>query len=93
MCLGVPGKVVEVRSDGVARVEFSDGVVVEVDASTIEGIEPGDTVIVHAGIVIAKVDEEEASRITSGLEELIQDLESKAEDFESMLRRLGAIKG
>lgn len=92
MCLGVPGKVLEVRSDGVARVEFSDGVVLEVDASTIDKVEPGDLVIVHAGIVVAKVDEDEATRVASGLEELIQDLESKAEDFEGMLRRLGAVR-
>ncbi|GAB6148218.1 HypC/HybG/HupF family hydrogenase formation chaperone [Stetteria hydrogenophila] len=91
MCLGIPGKVVEVSEDGLAKVEFANGVVVDVDASTVGGVEVGDVVIVHAGIIISKIDEEEAKRLYSDVEEFIRDLEEKSEDFEGLLRRLGEV--
>ena len=60
MCLGVPGRVVEVR--GVtAIVDFGGGVRREVNA-LLEEVSPGDYVIVHAGIIISKLDPEEARR-------------------------------
>lgn len=85
MCLGVPGTVREVR-DGVALVEFHDGVVREVDATAIDELRPGDLVIVHAGVIIGKIDEEELEAQASYIEEFIRDLEEKAREFERLLR-------
>ncbi|MEM1520407.1 MAG: HypC/HybG/HupF family hydrogenase formation chaperone [Candidatus Korarchaeum sp.] len=69
MCLGVPGKVLEVRGRR-ALVDFG-GVTREVDAS-LEQVSPGDYVLVHVGIVIAKIDEREASEMMSLLREIME---------------------
>ncbi|MCE4625748.1 MAG: HypC/HybG/HupF family hydrogenase formation chaperone [Desulfurococcales archaeon] len=90
MCLGVPGKVIEVRGDGVAVVEFSNGVRIETDANTIEGIRPGDLVVVHAGIIIAKLREEEIEEWASTIKGFIEELEAKETE---LLRMLEEIEG
>ncbi|MCS7125880.1 MAG: HypC/HybG/HupF family hydrogenase formation chaperone [Aigarchaeota archaeon] len=56
MCWGVYGKVVEVVGENV-KVDFG-GVVKEV-FSAVDELSPGDFVIVHAGIVISKLSEED----------------------------------
>ncbi len=69
MCLGIPGRVVEVRGNR-ALVDFG-GVTREVDAS-LEEVSPGDYVLVHVGIVIARIDEREALEITNLLREMME---------------------
>jgi hydrogenase expression/formation protein HypC len=65
MCLGIPGKIVELRNDGgfpMGVVDFG-GVRRDVCLSYVQadtGV--GDYVIVHVGFAIAKVDESEARR-------------------------------
>lgn len=56
MCWGVYGKVVKVEGDR-AYVDFG-GVVGEV-ISVVEDLSPGDYVIVHAGMAISKLSEED----------------------------------
>jgi len=68
MCLGIPGKVLEVRGN-IAVVDFG-GVTREVDAS-LEDVAPGDYVLVHVGMIIAKIDEEEAMEISKLLSEIL----------------------
>ncbi len=58
MCLAIPGRVVEKRGE-LARVDFGDGTLREVDVSLVE-VEVGQYVIVHAGFAIQVLDEEEA---------------------------------
>ncbi|MEM2865974.1 MAG: HypC/HybG/HupF family hydrogenase formation chaperone [Candidatus Hadarchaeales archaeon] len=58
MCLAIPGKVVEKKGE-LARVDFGDGTLREVDVSLVE-VEVGQYVIVHAGFAIQVLDEEEA---------------------------------
>lgn len=58
MCLAIPGRVVEKRGE-LARVDFGDGTLREVDISLVE-VEVGQYVIVHAGFAIQVLDEEEA---------------------------------
>ncbi|MBQ6622679.1 MAG: HypC/HybG/HupF family hydrogenase formation chaperone [Mogibacterium sp.] len=68
MCVGLPARVVRVK-DGTALVDAS-GAKREVSAELIEQLDPGDYVMVHAGVAIAKItadDEEET-------EELLLDL-------------------
>ncbi len=72
MCLGIPGKVVEVK-DRTAIVDFG-GVSREVDA-TLEDVKPGDYVIVHVGAIISKIDEEAARETIEVWKEMIEALE------------------
>ena len=64
MCVGLPAKVMTMK-DGDAS-----GAKREVSAELIENLEPGDYVMVHAGIAIAKIteeDEDEAEDLLEGL--------------------------
>ncbi len=73
MCLGVPARVVELVSDEsglrIARVEMG-GAIVDVLVVTSEDISPGDYVIVHAGMAISKIDEEELDTVLNLWREL-----------------------
>ncbi len=64
MCLGIPGKVIEVRDDGgilMGKVDFG-GVRKEACLAYEPTVEVGDYVIVHVGFAISKVDAAEAVR-------------------------------
>ena len=68
MCLGVPGKVLEVKGD-IAIVEIN-GVKAEVVALLVPEIKPGDYVIVHAGTIISIISEEGYKETVRLLKEL-----------------------
>lgn len=59
MCVGLAAKVVGVK-DGMAVVDAS-GAKRKVSAELIEELEPGDYVMVHAGIAIAKITDDDQS--------------------------------
>lgn len=63
MCLGIPGKIVEIvdETNSIARVEVS-GVRRNVNVELVrsEGIAPGDWVLIHVGFAMSKIDENEA---------------------------------
>ena len=64
MCLGIPGKVIEINDDGplkMARVDFG-GVRKEACLAYVPEVQLGDYVIAHVGFAISRVDEEEALR-------------------------------
>jgi len=64
MCLGIPGKVIEIRDEGglaMGRVDFG-GVRKEVCLAYVPEARVGDYVIIHVGFAISMVDEEEALR-------------------------------
>jgi hydrogenase expression/formation protein HypC len=72
MCLGIPGKVMEVRADAglpMGRVDFG-GVRKEACLAYVPDVEVGDYVIVHVGFAISKVDEEEALKTLELLEQM-----------------------
>ncbi len=74
MCLGVPAKVIDVfERDGlrIARVVMG-GVTRDVIIVTGEDLVKGDYVIVHAGMAISKIDEEELDTILGIWRELEQ---------------------
>jgi hydrogenase expression/formation protein HypC len=75
MCLGIPGKIVDLRDDGgmvMGTVDFG-GVRREVCLAYVANeVAPGDYVIVHVGFAISKVNEEEARRTFQLLKELSQ---------------------
>lgn len=72
MCLGIPGKVIEIRyehSVRMGKVDFG-GVFKSVCLAHVEEALPGDYVLVHVGFALAKIDEDEAKRVFEVLEQM-----------------------
>ncbi len=64
MCLAIPGKITEITASldeifRVANVDF-EGVVKQVNLSMVPEAKIGDYVMVHTGLAISVIDEEEA---------------------------------
>ena len=68
MCVGLPAKVVNVKN-GTAIVDAS-GARREVSAELLDELDPGDYVMVHAGIAIAKITSDDTAEAESVLAEL-----------------------
>lgn len=68
MCLAIPALVSELLPDAMARVSL-DGVTKEISVAMVEGVAPGDYVIVHVGYALAKIDAEEAEKTLALLAE------------------------
>ena len=68
MCVGLSAKVVKI-SDGVAIID-AGGAKREISSQLIEDLEPGDYVMVHAGVAIAKITDEDDSETDQVLEDL-----------------------
>ena len=73
MCLAIPGKIqsIEMLYDGsvkMARVSFG-GIIKEASLEMVPAAEVGDYVLVHVGVAISKVDEEEAHKVFGYLKE------------------------
>jgi len=97
MCLGIPGKVVEIHDDGplpMARVDFG-GVRKEACLAYVPEVRVGDYVIIHVGFAISRLDEEEALRTlellraidAAGVE---QELGAMGDDVVASAARVGA---
>lgn len=75
MCLGIPGRVVDLRDDQgllMGTIDFG-GVQRDVCFEYLAGdIEAGDYAIVHVGFAISRIDEEEARRTYEALREMSQ---------------------
>jgi len=73
MCLGVPGKIIEVREDPtgmtMGRVSFG-GIVKEVCLAYTPDVAVGDFVVVHVGFAISQIDEAEAHKVFDYLKEM-----------------------
>ena len=73
MCLGVPGKIIEVREDPtgmtMGRVSFG-GIVKEVCLAYTPEAEVDDWVVVHVGFAISQIDETEAHKVFEYLQEM-----------------------
>jgi len=75
MCLGIPGQVVERLEDQphLAKVDVA-GIKRKVNIGPVEkdGVKPGDWVLIHMGIAMSIMDEEEARSTLEFLERLEQ---------------------
>ena len=71
MCLAVPYVIKEISRDGSA-LAVSNGVEVEIRLDLIENPALGDTVLVHAGFAIQKLNERESAELIALWEELYQ---------------------
>ncbi len=72
MCLGVPGKIIEINTNSgmrMARIDFG-GVVQEVCIETVPEAKVGDYTIVHAGFALNILSEDEANATLEALKEL-----------------------
>ena len=72
MCLGIPGRVIEIREEAglrMGRVDFG-GVRKEACLSYVPDVRTGDYVVVHVGFAISQVDEEEAIKTLELLEQM-----------------------
>ncbi|CAM4421953.1 MULTISPECIES: HypC/HybG/HupF family hydrogenase formation chaperone [Flavobacteriaceae] len=74
MCLAIPGKIksIELQYDGrvrMAKVSFG-GITKEASLEMLPDADIGDYVLVHVGVAISKVDEEEAQKTFKYLEEI-----------------------
>src|ERR1035437_2185459 len=90
MCLGIPGKVVEIRDDGAMRMATIDygGARKEACLAYVPEVGLGDYVIVHVGFAISQLDEEEALRTLELLRMI--DEEGMAMELGSMGDEAGA---
>ena len=80
MCLGIPGKVLDVRrEDGMlmGTVQFG-GITKQACLEYVPEARPGDYVVVHVGFALSRIDEAEAHRIFDLLAEMkaLEELEA-----------------
>ena len=74
MCLAIPGKIrsIDTKFDGlvrIAKVSFG-GIIKEASLEMVPHAKEGDYVLVHVGVAISIVDEEEAKKTFRYLEEM-----------------------
>ena len=68
MCLGIPGKVIEI--DGIMARASVGGSIVNVGLHMIEDVRVGDYVLIHTGFALQKISEEEALETLKLIREL-----------------------
>lgn len=74
MCLAIPGKIksIDTLYNGtvrMAKVSFG-GIIKEASLEMLPDAQPGDYVLVHVGVAISRVDEEEAAKTFEYLKEI-----------------------
>ncbi|NLS90783.1 MAG: HypC/HybG/HupF family hydrogenase formation chaperone [Planctomycetaceae bacterium] len=72
MCLGIPGRVLEVYEQDslpMGKVDFN-GIVKEACLAYTPEAEVGDYVLIHVGFAISRIDEQEAAEIFQYLDEI-----------------------
>ena len=83
MCLGVPGKVLDITPNELGmpmgRVSFG-GIVKEVCLAYVPEVQVGHYVVVHVGFAISIVDEDEAEKVFAYLREMDELKELTAHD-------------
>ncbi len=87
MCLGVPGRIVELvdPEHHIAKVDVS-GVRRNVNVGLLTGsdaVDVGDWVLIHVGFALSKIDEEEARATREFLEQLGEPYEQELEELKA----------
>jgi hydrogenase expression/formation protein HypC len=86
MCLGIPGRIVEILDEDsmLAKADVS-GVRRNVNIGLVhhedERVEVGDWILIHVGFAMSKIDEEEAQNTLRFLEELGEAYEQELEEL------------
>jgi hydrogenase expression/formation protein HypC len=86
MCLAIPGKLVSITASldetfRFGKVSFG-GILKEVNLCMVPDAEVGEYVLVHVGVAIAKVDEEEAAKTFAYLKEMGEVEELNTDTYE-----------
>lgn len=71
MCLAVPARVVELKSDDMATVELA-GVRKDISLALVSGVCVEDYVIVHVGYALSRLDPEEAQKTLALFREMAE---------------------
>jgi hydrogenase expression/formation protein HypC len=84
VCLAIPGQILEITDadNRLARVDVV-GVRRTVNVGLLDGIEPGDWVLVHVGFALSKIDEEEAMATRRLLELMGAEYEQELEELKA----------
>jgi hydrogenase expression/formation protein HypC len=84
VCLAVPGQVLDVvdEANRLAQVEVA-GVRRNVNIGLLDGVGPGDWVLIHVGFAISQVDEEEAIATRLLLEQMGAEYEQELEELKA----------
>ena len=84
MCLAVPGQIVDIVDEvnRLAQVDVA-GVRRNVNVGLLDGVGPGDWVLIHVGFAISQVDEEEALATRRLLEEMGAEYEQELEELKA----------
>ena len=69
MCVGLSARVVRIE-EGTALIDAS-GAQREISAGVLDDLEPGDFVMVHAGVAIAMITEDEETEADEVMEDLL----------------------
>jgi hydrogenase expression/formation protein HypC len=88
MCLGIPGKVIEIYQENdmkMGKVDFG-GVVKEACLEFLPDIQVGEYTIIHVGFGISQLDEEEAQRTL----EMLREMEMLADELPELDKGLQA---
>lgn len=88
MCLAIPGKIISIEPTvdiafRKGKVSFG-GIQKEVNLCMLSDVEVGDYVLVHVGVAIGKVDEEEAHKVFSYLKAMGEVEELEPDNFTSL---------
>lgn len=73
MCVGLPARVVKVHQ-GMALVDAS-GAKREVSAELLDELDPGDYVMVHAGMAIARINGDDEEEMEEEMDDILEDLD------------------
>lgn len=82
MCLGIPGKIIEIYQDHglrMCKIDFG-GVIREACIETLPEAKAGDYTIIHAGFALSLLSEEEARQTLEILEDLSLSQEERGEE-------------
>jgi hydrogenase expression/formation protein HypC len=71
MCVGLPARVESINEEKIAIVD-AGGASREISVELITNLKPGDFVMIHAGIAIARITAEEAEETQAIMEELYE---------------------
>jgi hydrogenase expression/formation protein HypC len=83
MCLGIPGRLVEMLDhEHLAKADVAGvGRVINIGLLEDEGLAIGDWVLIHVGFAMSKIDEDEAARALASLQLLGQAYDDELEAF------------
>ena len=84
MCLAVPGQIIEVvdEANRLAKVDIA-GVQRNVNIGLLDGVGPGQWVLIHVGFAISQVDEDEAIATRRLLERMGAEYEQELDELKA----------